>query len=100
MIVRTPTPGWDAQVFAAASGPPEDLAGWGEPVGEVVDASSTEEIELDVTAAVPLLPALVQQGLRSPRPGRPLPGRDQRHQAARSEAELSPSVSLDRPGSA
>ena len=25
MIVRTPTPGWDAQVFAAASGPPEDL---------------------------------------------------------------------------
>ena len=33
--------------------------------------------------AVPLLPALVQQGLRSPRPGRPLPGRDQRHQPAR-----------------
>ena len=33
MIVRTPTPGWDAQVFAAASGPPEDLSEWGEPVG-------------------------------------------------------------------
>ena len=41
MIVRTPTPGWDAQVFAAASGPPEDLSEWGEPVGIVVDASST-----------------------------------------------------------
>jgi serine/threonine protein kinase len=48
MIVRTPTPGWDAEVFAAAAGPPEDLTGWGEPVGEAIDASSTEEIELDV----------------------------------------------------
>jgi serine/threonine-protein kinase len=50
MIVRTPTPGWDAQVFAAPSGPPEDLSGWGEPVGTVVDASSTEEIDLNVTS--------------------------------------------------
>ena len=83
MIVRTPTQGWDAEVFAAASGPPEELPGWGEPVGEAVDASSTEEIELDVKQAVPLLPALVQQSLRSARPGRPLPGRDQRHQPAR-----------------
>jgi eukaryotic-like serine/threonine-protein kinase len=49
MIVRTSTPGWDAQVFAAPSGPPEDLSGWGEPVGTVVDASSTAEIDLNVT---------------------------------------------------
>ena len=35
MIVSTPTPGWDAEIFAAASGPPEELPGWGEPVGEV-----------------------------------------------------------------
>jgi hypothetical protein len=50
MIVRTPTPGWDAEIFAAASGPPETLSTeWGEPVGEAVDASSTEEIDLDVT---------------------------------------------------
>jgi serine/threonine-protein kinase len=48
MIVRTPTPGWDAQVFAAASGPPEDITGWGEPVGIAVGASSTEEIDLTV----------------------------------------------------
>jgi hypothetical protein len=48
MIVKTPTEGWDAEVFAAPSGPPEDLEGWGEPVGEAVDASATEEIELDV----------------------------------------------------
>jgi eukaryotic-like serine/threonine-protein kinase len=48
MIVRTPTQGWDAEVFAAASGPPEALPGWGEPVGEAVDASSVVEIKLDV----------------------------------------------------
>ncbi|HXS32837.1 MAG TPA: protein kinase [Solirubrobacterales bacterium] len=48
MIVRTPTSGWDAEVFAAASGPPEELSEWGEPVGTVVDASSSEEIDLNV----------------------------------------------------
>ncbi len=41
--------------------------------------------------ALDLLPALVHQGLRSPRPARPLPGRDQRHQTARlSDAGLAP----------
>jgi eukaryotic-like serine/threonine-protein kinase len=48
MIVRTPTPGWDAQVFAVPSGPPEELSGWEEPVGIAVEASSTEEIDLTV----------------------------------------------------
>ena len=33
-------------------------------------------------AALQVLPALVQQGIRSARPGRPVPGRDQRHLAA------------------
>jgi serine/threonine protein kinase len=49
MIVRSPTPGWDAQVFAAPSGPPSDLSEWGEPVGVAVGASSTEEIDLTVS---------------------------------------------------
>ncbi len=48
MIVRSPTPGWDAKVFAASAGPPSDLEGWGEPVGEVSDAGSTQEIALKV----------------------------------------------------
>jgi len=50
MIVRSPTPGWDAQVFAAPAGPPSDLSGWGEPVGTATDASGTEEIDLNVSA--------------------------------------------------
>jgi serine/threonine-protein kinase len=49
MVVRTPNPGWDAQVFAAASGPPPDISGWGEQVGAVGDASSREEIDLTMS---------------------------------------------------
>jgi tRNA A-37 threonylcarbamoyl transferase component Bud32 len=48
MVVRSATPGWDAEVFAAAGGPPEELGGWGEPVGVAVDASSSQEIDLTV----------------------------------------------------
>ncbi|HET7589805.1 MAG TPA: protein kinase [Solirubrobacterales bacterium] len=46
MIIRTPTPGWDAEIFATASGPPEELSEWGEPVGSVSDAKSLEEVAL------------------------------------------------------
>jgi eukaryotic-like serine/threonine-protein kinase len=49
MKVRSPTPGWDAEVFAAPAGPPSDLSGWGEPVGEVAGAAATQEIDLAIT---------------------------------------------------
>jgi serine/threonine-protein kinase len=49
MIIRTPTPGWDAEIFATADEPPEELSEWGEPVGEVADASNLEEVELHLT---------------------------------------------------
>ena len=48
MIVRGPTPGWDAEVYAAPAGPPSDLSGWGEPVGEGSEAGETQEIPLEV----------------------------------------------------
>jgi serine/threonine-protein kinase len=48
MIVRSPTSGWDAEVFAVPAGPPSELSGWGEPVGEVREASTTQEIDLTV----------------------------------------------------
>ncbi len=46
MQIQSPTPGWDAQIFATPAGPPEELAEWGEPVGEVSDAGEVEEVEL------------------------------------------------------
>ncbi len=48
MIVQSPTPGWDAEVYAAPAGPPSDLSGWGEPVGEAAEASTDQEIALKV----------------------------------------------------
>jgi eukaryotic-like serine/threonine-protein kinase len=49
MVVRTPTPGWDAEVFAAGgSSAPAELSEWGDPVGEVGDAKGTVEIDLSV----------------------------------------------------
>jgi eukaryotic-like serine/threonine-protein kinase len=50
MVIRTPTPGWDAEIFATASEPPEELSEWGEPIGEVTDASSLEEVDLHLGA--------------------------------------------------
>jgi serine/threonine-protein kinase len=50
MVIRTPTPGWDAEIFTAASGPPAELSEWGEPVGEVTGAAGDEEVDLSVTA--------------------------------------------------
>jgi len=47
MVVRG-APGWDGEIYAAASGPPEELDEWGEPVGEVVDAGETVDLDLDV----------------------------------------------------
>ncbi|HEX8752680.1 MAG TPA: protein kinase [Solirubrobacterales bacterium] len=50
MIIHTPTPGWAGEVFATASEPPETLAEWGEPVGEIPNAKSVEEVELHLGA--------------------------------------------------
>ncbi len=48
MVVRTPTPGWDAQVFAAAGEPPTGIQGWGHQVGEVRNAARVQEIDLSL----------------------------------------------------
>jgi eukaryotic-like serine/threonine-protein kinase len=46
MVIHTSTPGWDAQIFATASEPPEELSEWGEPIGEVSEAEAIQEVEL------------------------------------------------------
>jgi eukaryotic-like serine/threonine-protein kinase len=47
-IVVHGAPGWDAEIYAAASGPPQELSEWGEPVGAVAEAGETAEIPLAV----------------------------------------------------
>jgi serine/threonine-protein kinase len=51
MKILSPTPGWDAQIFAAAAGPPEEIEEWGEQVGAVKDAAKEEEVDLHLGGA-------------------------------------------------
>ena len=51
MKILSPTPGWDAQIFAAAAGPPDGIEEWGEQVGEVTDAAKEEEVDLHLGGA-------------------------------------------------
>ncbi|MBS1863709.1 MAG: serine/threonine protein kinase [Actinobacteria bacterium] len=51
MVVRSPTPGWEAQIFAAPAGPPEEIEEWGEPIAEVSGAEKVEEIDLHLGKA-------------------------------------------------
>jgi eukaryotic-like serine/threonine-protein kinase len=46
MQVSTERGGWDAEVYAAPSGPPRGLNGWGAPIGSVSDAGEEVVIEL------------------------------------------------------
>jgi serine/threonine-protein kinase len=50
LTVGTTTGGWSADVYATDSGPPGDLAGWGDPVGSVSGAEAQDLIELDVAS--------------------------------------------------
>jgi serine/threonine-protein kinase len=51
MVILSPTPGWDAQIFAAPAGPPEAIEEWGEQVGEVKDAAKENEVDLHLGGA-------------------------------------------------
>jgi serine/threonine-protein kinase len=44
--VGTTEGGWDAEIYAAADGPPADLEGWGAPIGAITDAEAQESIEV------------------------------------------------------
>jgi hypothetical protein len=50
MVVRTTTPGWSGDVYAATDGPPDDISGWTK-VGTIPSAKKSNTIELD-TAGV------------------------------------------------
>jgi hypothetical protein len=52
MEVLTTADGWKADVYgSASSAPPTSLDGWGEPVGQVEDGSTDQQIQLNETSA-------------------------------------------------
>jgi eukaryotic-like serine/threonine-protein kinase len=57
MEVRTPTPGWSGEVYAASEGPPEEIEEWGEPIATLpgADENATVDFELAEPAQYYLL---------------------------------------------
>jgi eukaryotic-like serine/threonine-protein kinase len=47
----TTTPGWSGEVYAAVDGPPEELAGWGDPVATIEGAEEDETVALDLAGS-------------------------------------------------
>jgi serine/threonine-protein kinase len=46
MVIRTPTPGWQGQIYVAAAGPPPALAGW-KAVADFTMTRPRQTISLD-----------------------------------------------------
>jgi serine/threonine-protein kinase len=46
MEIRSPTSGWDAQIYEVSSSPPSSLSGWGQPVATVRNGGGNETINL------------------------------------------------------
>jgi serine/threonine-protein kinase len=42
--------GWDVEIYAAVSDPPDDLEGWGQPVGGLNGADAEQTVDLSVPA--------------------------------------------------
>jgi hypothetical protein len=45
--LTTSDPGWGGEIYGAAEGPPEDLAGWGEPLQTFTASEEETTIELN-----------------------------------------------------
>ena len=44
--IRSPTPGWDAEIYESAGPPPSELSGWGQPVATVTGGGGRESVAL------------------------------------------------------
>jgi len=51
IVIRSLTPGYDAQIYESTSSPPSELSGWGQPVANISDGGESE------TATLPGKPA-------------------------------------------
>jgi hypothetical protein len=46
MVIRSLTPGYDAQIYETEGTPPSELSGWGQPLATISDGSGTETVAL------------------------------------------------------
>jgi hypothetical protein len=50
MTVTSTVGGWSGEVYGAPEGPPEELSGWGDPIGEISDAETEDQVTLNATS--------------------------------------------------
>jgi hypothetical protein len=48
MVIHTPTPGWNANIYAVEGEAPAQIDEWGEKIAEVTNANKLEEVELNL----------------------------------------------------
>jgi serine/threonine-protein kinase len=70
MEIRAATAGWDAEIYATDGELPDDLAGWGTPIGSVVDGGTRETVPLDSGAASSFLIWITKPPESGEQPGR------------------------------
>ncbi|MFL5907808.1 MAG: hypothetical protein ACJ75Z_09475, partial [Solirubrobacterales bacterium] len=68
--IRSPTRGWDAEIYEADGSPPESLSGWGQPVATVTDGGGNETVSLPGRAAQSFLIWITKQPQAEDDPGR------------------------------
>jgi serine/threonine-protein kinase len=50
LVIDSTRPDWEGEIYAAADGPPQDLAGWGQPVGTFTGEEAMESgVDLSVS---------------------------------------------------
>ena len=48
--VKSAVGGWSGEIYGAAEGPPDELGGWGSPIGTIENADTDESVTLDATS--------------------------------------------------
>ena len=70
MDIRAATAGWDAEIYAIDTEPPDDLEGWGTPIGAVIDGGTREAVRLDPVPATSFLIWITKLPESGEQPGR------------------------------
>ena len=68
--IRAATEGWDAEIYTIDGEPPDELSGWGAPVGSVSDGGARETVALNSGPATSLLIWITRQPESGEQPGR------------------------------
>jgi eukaryotic-like serine/threonine-protein kinase len=68
--IRSPTTGWDAEIYEADGSPPESLSGWGQPVATVADGGGNETVSIPRRAAQSFLIWITKAPQAEDDPGR------------------------------